>query len=276
MSILFTFITFSGFDRVSAHARPQCEALFGMTASSKPNGSRSFDQFTVHTFTTHRSYEELLLPFEFRAQGVIGVVPGLKVDDVISGRKSLLSLGEGYAGFVSGLIERARKLRGTEAIPNIHAADLRYFNPLQNPFPSYNLRLSTEELEARREQDKAINDRLAALVSAYPNNYHGATFQELNLVGPDGIRMQFDEIVSSNAVDFVLGRTDQNETKLIITNILKHLKPGGTARIDSIVTNPHLEILLNDLMTAGVIEDYSRPSASGNFPIWYQIRIVKK
>lgn len=123
-------------------------------------------------------------------------LPKFNVEDVLSGRRNLLSLGEGEGGFVSTLInERAKRGVDLAAIENIHAVDVAY--------------------------NSANSDS---------RFYHGSLLQKIDIRDRAGRKILFDEIVSSWSLNFVLSRQSAAQQAEMLGAILQNLKPGGTLR----------------------------------------------
>jgi hypothetical protein len=115
----------------------------------------------------------------------------INLNSINRGRKSILSLGEGGSNFISEIRKKRREASVDEN--KAHAVD---YHPL-------------------RQEDF----------------YHQSLFQELNLVDSKGLRAQFDEIVSANALNFAVSYANSLDSgTLAVLKMLDHLKPDGFYR----------------------------------------------
>jgi hypothetical protein len=126
--------------------------------------------------------------------------PAFNYEDFLSGRKSVLSLGEGNATFIFDILiyqKATGKINKTAFA--FDAKNPANFNNHQDLFPA---------------------------------NYMNGFFQELNLIDTDtNSRATFDEIISVYSLNFVANGSSEEELITIMARIMDHLKIGGVLRV---------------------------------------------
>lgn len=198
--------------------------------------------------TTERSFRTISMIFNNAStSGINGNFPPFKVEDFITGDRSILSMGEGGSNFIKILLKKAARKRGRYSyISNIHAVDVAYQNPTKF-IPS---------------------SSVVKFIKEHPHNYHAASFENLDLRWGDGKLVQFDEIISS----FSLYLTVYNNPRLIEMLILLHLKPMGVMRLypfgnsNYAVIKPTLEKMYKN----NLISNYSAMEGK------YGVMLIKK
>jgi hypothetical protein len=180
----------------------------------------------------------------FPTTGVYGDIPGFNVESILTGKDWVLSIGEGDGegdgDFISTLI-RAMEKSGVSP-RNVHAADYAY-----GPWdPS----------------GASSMFHVKPYLTQYPENYHAALVQNLDLRNPDGSRMRFHEIVSSSSLNYVFKRSSREVIKSTLEGILDHLQPGGVLRFfsDTYLTPQEIHVLreiFEELRNEGKITNHN-------------------
>ena len=165
-----------------------------------------------------------------------GTSPEVDFEQVLSGQKSVLSLGEGDSTLIRHL--NIASLEASGVTPH-HAVDVAF----------------------NRSAAILINRRS---MLEFPENYHSQTYQDRRL-GTPGLHWTFDEIVSSHALSYVLAKqlkpqdyVGRASAKNMMLRILSHLNPGGVLRSWGL-WSPNLDNLselLQSLKDEGLISDY--------------------
>jgi len=120
---------------------------------------------------------------------------GLEVPEFnLSSNQSVLSLGEGESNFIDSLL-------------------------VANPQGLYHA------VDAQRSAGFNLYK------SKWPLNYHNAYFQNLNIKSTNGLRLGFDEIISSWSLDFVVRGTLIFKSTKVVKLALEHLNLGGVLRV---------------------------------------------
>lgn len=209
--------------------------IVGLDKFPDPDPASSVLPF-VHNFVTHRSYREykLELAWSNQLRGNYGPFPRYAEKNIIDGKKSLLSLGEGDGQYIATLLKRRKKIMAGKPrkIGNIHALDAAYHPDERiyiagdvTPFPG-------QPENPRTQPQQSFTNPITfnkANIEKFPSNYHGALFQEMNLVSKGAGRLLFDEIISGWSLSVVLGHGEKPES--LLNRVLEHLKPHGVLRL---------------------------------------------
>jgi hypothetical protein len=190
----------------------------------------------VHSIVTPRSFAKIEHALMNAAEkGVRGPIQRIAIEDVVQGRRTLLSLGEGASDFVRKLTEASSRRT------NIHALDAIYNDVHGN--------INDEEM---RGYDPDFNGpALKSFILDHPFNYHAGYFADFSIRDDRGHELLFDEILSSHALAYVL----ELDADLLPEIIEKHLAAGGYLRIlgmyDSVWSK--IKPVVQSLLQAGTI-----------------------
>ncbi|MGE3975612.1 MAG: hypothetical protein AB7F59_13885 [Bdellovibrionales bacterium] len=163
-------------------------------------------------------------------------IPEFHLKDVLEGRKSLLSLGEGMSDFIREILFHSEVLQKKEVTPEFAvdavAVDISYLQPESQSY------------------------FIGKLPNRMQSRYVGQAFQELDLKTADGKRAQFDEVFSSWSLIFVLEKmmeVDREAALQIMIRIFDHIKSGGVLRVFPINTSDVL-LLVKQLESLGLVD----------------------
>ncbi len=185
------------------HKRPFADCMWGIKFLKRPD-------YSVHHAVSRRGHNEVTRFFEMEAalcNGINGPIPTFseRRQEILKGRKSIVSLGEGNSDFIKELIDKATK-------PElIHAVDIIY-----------------EDIDAIPGGKDGMDPALRKFIKEHPTNYHGQPIQEFSITHQDGRPLMFDEMVSSYSLGFLILRQGPDILPALIAN---HLNQGGTLRI---------------------------------------------
>jgi len=139
-------------------------------------------------------------------EGRNGAFPIYDENAIVQGKRTVMSLGEGDANYISTLIDRKVVAGGSSE--GLHAVDLQYLEP----------------------KSSVLKNNYAMVTGRYRSQYHGGFYQNMDIRQKDGGRLQVDEMVSTYSLTFVLQQAGKAEQRTILLNLLAHLKPGGVIR----------------------------------------------
>jgi len=163
-----------------------------------------------------------------------GRIPAYQERLFISGKRKLLSLGEGDARYIRSLLEeRSNKLGPGKPITNLHAVD-RVYGLVRR----YHFRY------------EYVLDNLRA----FPDNYHFGYFQNMRISGPNGNRILFDDVISIYSLSIVMDSAPEREIEKILLNILAHMKKGGVLRSVPAPEKPVVRRVIERLQKRGNIQ----------------------
>jgi hypothetical protein len=164
-------------------------------------------------------------------------LPRYDEEAIVNGKKSLLSLGEGKSTFVSRLVEKRHRTVGKQrGLPPILAFDLAFDSALAKEY-------QVPYAQPPRE---------------LADHYVAGVFQDLDLRDQKGRRRQFDTVVSSWSLAFVVNRARVSEGRNILERVVDHLRPGGALFLpgDWGFSQRGVVPLLEDMRKAGLIRAY--------------------
>jgi len=156
---------------------------------------------------------------------------------IIKGQRSILSLGEGRSTFIARLLQkRAGAVGARPALPSILAYDVAYDAALAREY----------DVRFVRPRPKLSDHYVAGL------------FQDLDLRDPKGQRLQFDTIVSSWSLAYVVNNADVVQGRQILDRVIDHLKPGGALYLpgDWGLSERKMGPVLRELRETGRIRAY--------------------
>jgi hypothetical protein len=157
---------------------------------------------------------------------------------------SVLSLGEGGAMFIYDLLKNRENIGASTK--NIFAVDV-----------VYRKRGKLSYLNSSREVDSTkTKERISSFLSEYPRKYLSKDINNLKILAGSGEKQLFDEIISSNGLNYVLDASFPDQRRFIIENLLSHLKKGGYIRSTPRFNDSIIDTILNQLVDEGVITMY--------------------
>lgn len=222
----------------------ECDGVFSKTQS----GHLVWPAISAREYDEYRVYLE-----PFSAPNLLegrhgNRLPVFDEDSIIRGKKSILSLGEGAAQYISTLIAKRLTLLPEGAqVDNIHAVDMAYKDPWEN----------------LKGQPNALTKFavIAKHIVEFQNNYHFGLFHTMDLRDRASNRLVFDEMISLMSLGSVLSSHSSlfDQSYLTLRNIFDHLKPGGVLRL---VGGNSLGSLLDKLVVEGIVKDYAILEAS--------------
>lgn len=182
-----------------------CESLLGEQSLTTPGSERSIlssSSVTVWKPRTQRNFAAYLRSLRAINQSQAGraflPLPKFSLRRALAGESKILSLGEGDSDFIKTLIDHRRDQGlSINEITTFHAVDLQFQH----------------------------------ISAFYRFAFHEQAFQHLDIRNQKGERIQFDEIISSWSLSFVLNESDPIERAHLLDKIMDHLAPGGVVRI---------------------------------------------
>lgn len=233
-----------------------CPALFAFDFAECRRRARNLarphtlEEFRIRNVVSHRSAAEIRGFLDEMNTDLSDIVhlsklPTYDEAKVISGEKSLLSLGEGNSYYISTLLkasdDSSQALTGKKnaGLAAAHALDAGYASEKSN----------------------------ATIPKGREGNFHAGVFETFRLVDQCGRKIFFDEVVSFYALNFFLKEAKPKEIKQVLVHILEHMAPNGVLRVYPPEFGPNAERvyeLLHDLTAAGYVKMFT-PQHSGLF-----------
>lgn len=170
-----------------------------------------------HATTTRRPSEDVI-----RNAGTYddlwSDVPPFDHEAILRGTRSVVSLGEGGSDFIETILGYRRR----SGLPagGVHAVDIAYSDPAL-----------LAHFTRHHPEAEEIRENVQRRLQAFPDRYHGQSFESLDIRDERGRRVRFDELVSSHALLYVLWKSEPAVQDAILQRMAEHAKPGARLRM---------------------------------------------